>query len=550
MQQPYTAKQHSRAVRPTDIWDQNVRRTPIPHSRTVRYEDVAVVTSGFGGKLVPIKMIPLLREDRANSSRVTVNFQMSETAQMLINPVRATAVAYLVPKLAFERFKDLGTINRSYNGQPEIDDTVVKWFETVAYDPAAELWQKLGLHGAVGDNVNTDYIEAYNAVWNYIATQRSTSLTQRTALDTTLAPAFWEHTQLQHVKPTFDDAMMEGIVPLEFIGTTSNLPLKSVSSAAIRDGAGTVFDRAPSLGENGQPPTDPNGNQDWTGKIWAELAENSVQVSLANIDLARETAAWARMRTQYQGLDEDWMMDQLLSGVALPEEMMRHPILLDHQDMTFGMTQRYATDGANLETSVTDGQTSVTLNIRTPQVNTGGVIVIAAQVLPSQLYERRMDHYFHAVDVEELPMRTADELDPQPVSIVQNKEVDVLHSTPDDVFGYEPLNAKWMRTQVNVGGKYFRNSPTGPFDEDRNRIWDTNVVDPQLGPDFYLSTTIKHDVFASSNSDPFEIWCSGRVGIDGLTYFGPVLRESTDDYQKVLDQVETSRIDPDPGTPS
>lgn len=537
--QPYTPKQHARSVRPTDIWDQNVRRTPIPHSRTVRYEDVAVVTSGFGGKLVPIKMIPLLREDRANSSRVTVNFQMSETAQMLINPVRATAVAYLVPKLAFDRFKDLGTINRSYNGQPEIDDTVVKWFDTVNYDAAAELWQKLGLHAAAGDPVNTDYIEAYNAVWNYIATQRSPSLTLRDRLDTSLAPAFWEHTQLKHVKPTFDDAMMEGIVPLEFVGDTSKLWLKSEAAASYN-----TDKRGPAGDLTVSPPTDPDGAFDWTNRIWAELAEQSVQVSLANIDLARETAAWARMRTQFQGLDEDWMMDQLLSGVALPEEMMRHPILLDHQDATFGMTQRYATDGANLETSVTDGQTAVTLNIRTPQVNTGGVIVIAAQVLPSQLYERRMDHYFHAVDVEELPMRTADELDPQPVSIVQNKEVDVLHSTPDDVFGYEPLNAKWMRTQVNVGGKYFRNSPTGPFDEDRNRIWDTNVVDPQLGPDFYLSTTIKHDVFASSNSDPFEMWCSGRVGIDGLTYFGPALRESTDDYQKVLDQVETSRIDP------
>lgn len=531
-------KQHSTTVRARNVYEENVRRTPVSHARTRRHDDVAVVTSGFGGKFVPLKMVPLLREDRALSSTISVNFQMAETADMLINPVRATAVAYLVPKLAFERFQDLGTLNRSYNGQQEIDGSTVPWFdafETTGVDPE-DVWAKLGLHVPADNIINTDYIEAYNAVWNYIAAQRSPNLTLRSNTDPTLAPAFWESTVMKHVKATFDDAMMEGTVPLEFIGGSDRLTVYSTASGNPPNGNRSVA-------QSGTPQDMPDGSKMWED-VWAELQADSVQVSLANIDLARETAAWARLRTEYQGLDEDWMMDQLLSGVALPEEGMKHPILIDHAETIFGMQERYATDGANLETSVADGRASLTLNIRTPQVNTGGVIVIAAQCLPEQTYERRRDHYAVAATVDDLPNRTADELDPQPVDIVTNAEVDERHSLPSDVFGYEPLNAKWIRTHVNMGGKYYRPNPGAPYDEDRNRIWDTDVTDPQLGPDFYLSTTLNHDVFKSKNSDPFEFWCGGRVNIEGLTYFGPALRESSGDYEKVLGQVDRSRIEP------
>ena len=69
-------------------------------------------------------------------------------------------------------------------------------------------------------------------------------------------------------------------------------------------------------------------------------------------------------------------------------------------------------------------------------------------------------------------------------------------------------------------------------------------MDPKLGEDFYLSTNINHDVFVSNTEEPFEIWASGRVAIEGLTFFGPQLRESTGDYQAVLDQVNVDRIEP------
>lgn len=531
-------KIHDMRVQPTQLWDEKVRQSPIAHTRIERRDNAAVITSGFAGKFMPLKMIPLFREDGVLNSRLTVQFQMAELSNMILNPVRATAMAYLVPKMAFERFKDMGQIDRSYNGIEESGGSVIPWFDMYTPDTQPrypEFYEKLGIHWPDGGAVNTDYIEAYNCVWNYIARQRSASLELRDRLDETIAPAFWEHTQMKHVKPTFDDALMDGRVPLTFSGGTQQLPV--YSKGVVLGG-----DRRGPAGDASEIPPGEAGRWDWTGIVWSELQENSVEVSIANIDLARETKAWARLRNQFEGVSEEYLMDQLLQGIRIADEGLREPILLSHADTIFGLNERYATDGDNLDVSVADGNTAVTLNLRTPPVPCGGVVVVCAQVLPEQVYERQRDYYFTAESVEDLPNRTADELDPQPVHMVKNGDVDQKHSLPDDLFGYEPLNARWMRSAPNVGGKFYRPDPDGPWDEDRNRIWDTNVVDPALGTDFYLASNIRHDVFKSSNEDPFEFWVSGIVRIGGLTYFGPALMEGSDDYEKVLEQVDTSRL--------
>ena len=524
-------KNRSTTLQPVTPNDPSRRATPVQHPRTVRQDSVSVVTSGYGGEFLPVKMIPLLREDGCSGS-LNLNFQMAETADMLLNPVRVTAAAYLVPKLALERFTDMGALDRSYNGQQEIDGSVIPWFEEQLVF-TTDFYKKLGIHSTFG---NDDYLQSYNAVWNYVAGQMSNSIPQRTPKDTSIAPAFWRHSQLRHVKPTFDDALLEGEIELQVSGTTEQLPIKSSYRG---DFVGSGY--GPGSAEI--PPTEP-GIYDWTDKIWAEFtAQSGITMSLASINQAREMAAWARLRNEYAGLSEEWMMDQLLSGVRIRDEALRQPMLLDSQDSVMGMTQRYATDAANLDKSLTDGAGMINLNVNVPPLITGGTIVVVAQILPEMVYERQRDYYQTALTVDDLPNRTRDELDPQPVELVTNAEVDENHSLPDDLFGYAPLNHGWQRVAPNIGGKYWKRSASDAWTEDRNRIWSTEVVDPTLGPDFYLSTTLSHEVFADSTSDPFEIWANGNVRISGLTYFGAGIREDNDDYDKVKAQVPSERID-------
>jgi len=540
-------KQHSTRVRPTQVWPENYRRGPVAHEKTMRTDAVSVVTSSFGGKLVPLKMIPLLREDGVMNSRLQINVQMAETADMLLNPVRVSAMAYLVPKSAFERFPDMGTIERSYNGQPEIDASVVPWFDNFTYNapppgqtPDPGIFKTLGLHAPDQATINSDYVEAYNAVWNYIALQRSTSLTPRTRLDTTLAPAFWEHTQMKHVVPTFDAAMIEGGIPVSLTGDPAMVVADGVTDESV--GIYDVNRDQKSLKEAGTGAAIAIGASPAANQLYVDLQAAGIELSLAGIEQARETRAWAQLRNQYQGMSDDWMIDQLLSGIRLTDEALQQPILMDHSDTIVGMAERYATDGDNLSKSVADGRTSLSLNLRAPALQTGGVIVVCGQVLPEMIYERQRDYYMNAVTVDDLPNRTADELDPQPVETVKNGEVDESHSLPNDLFGYAPLNHRWMRRAPNVGGKYYRTDPSAAWDENRNRIWSTEVVDPTLGPDFYISSTVSHEVFAASTADPFEWWVAGDVRISGLTYFGETLREAQGDYDAVVAQVPTERL--------
>lgn len=535
-------KQHSTQKTPIQAWETNTRTTPVAHEKTMRRDEVSVVTSSYGGKLVPLKSSALLREDGLLSSTVTVNVQMAETAKMLLNPVRVAAAAYLVPKLAFERFKDMGQIDRSYNGQQEVDTNVIPWFETTTW-PALndhEIYKALGLHGVPGELINRDYETAYNCLWNYIAANRSPSLTPRAENDATLAPAFWANTQMKHVVPTFDEALIEGRVPLNLVGGTLAPVIVQEGAPGDTPAFPTTLNLARAADDRRAIAADASSN---LSNLVAEMADVMAgSISLADIDLARETAAWARLRTQYQGKSEEWMMDQLLAGMRIPDEGLKQPILLDTQETIMGMSQRYATDSGNLQKSVTDGRTSLQLRLRSPVIPCGGVVMIVAQALPEQVYERQIDYYLGATEVKDLPNRISDELDPQPVSMVANKEVDVKHTAKDGLFGYAPLNHKWTGGGPNVGGRYYRPDPDAAWDEDRNRIWDSAVKDPSLGPDFYLATTLHHNVFQTQNEEPFEWWCGGRLMIEGLTYFGPSLRESKDDYQKVLAKVDTGRL--------
>ncbi|AXL15635.1 major capsid protein [Microviridae sp.] len=547
-------KQHSTSVRPTQIWPENYKRGAVQHNRTRRHDYVSAITSSFGGKFVPLSIVPLLREDGVLNSTLSINLQMAETADMLLNPVRVSAMAYLVPKLALDRFKDMGTIDRSYASEPEIDGSVVPWFETaVASDDIHEIHRTLGLHVPGGQTYNTDYVESFNAVWNYIALQRSSSLEKRDRLASSLPPAFWEHTQMRHVVPTFDAAMVEGNIPITFVSGSDELDIfrrsnaqawKVMTAGTDNEQGNGELTSASSVGQLRVPAAGgtTDSSLDPMGGLYAKLAAEGVQISLANIEQARETRAWSELRAQYQGISEDWMIDQLLAGIRLNDEVLKQPILLDHADTVVGMSERYATDGDNLAKSVADGRTSLSLKLRAPALQTGGCVVICGQVLPEMIYERQRDYYFRAETVDELPNRTADELDPQPVETIKNGEVDESHAMQDDLFGYAPLNHRWMRRAPKVGGKYFRSNPTDPWDENRNRIWSTEVENPTLGPDFYLSSTLSHEVFADSNTDPFEWWVTGDVGIEGLTYFGATLREALGDYEAIEAQVPTERL--------
>ncbi|WP_422028622.1 hypothetical protein [Roseovarius sp.] len=521
---------------------ETISALPIEAEASQRSDVLRCITSGRAGECLPLAYVPMLREDRANG-RVRIRVEMEETVFPLLNAVNVTAMAHFVPYLAFERFNGLEHLNRSYKGEPEVDASVTPFIEDMDYDVLHEINYTMGIHARTGSKINSAVVEAYNTLWNFRARARSTKIAQRGKLDTDLAPAFWRNPGMSHIVPDFDQAMIDGEVALQVVNP--KLPVKSETRRLSPDNNHQM----PSIvdADDNAVPGDANGFRDWGERIFAEMSADGLVVSLANIELAKKTAAFAALRKQYAGVEEDYLIDLLMSGYRIPDLQMSQPILLDRRSTIVGYSQRWATDGANLDQSVTRGETYIDLRMRTPPMNTGGIILITMEIVPEQLFERQQDWFLNnapnfAPTVDDFPEFVRDYLDPEKVDVVPNSHVDVEHTDPTGTFGYAPLNHVWKRNIPRVGGKFMR-QVGDPFVEDRQRIWGVETIDPALVEDFYVVNNLHHNVFADTNADPFEITTLGNVDIVGNTVFGKRLEEDTGDYDVIDSQVDKSRIE-------
>ena len=551
-----------------------VPTAPIQVQRSTRRDRGRVLTSAEAGNIIPLKYIPMLREDAVKRGTVRVNIEMMETAELLMNGIRVDVMAHYVPMLAFDRFNgSMDELNRSYKGETGIGGNVVPFFEhnrywsrssnTLGYLSPADaplldtnegwdihgmrmFYQTMGIHTQAA-RINNTVVEAYNAIVNHRRRARSASLPTRNPFDHHLAEAFWSLDN-NFIVSDFDQKLIDGEVALK--GLRFEAPVKS--RFATWYGRNTIDATANHVPQaDGQyAPSSPSaglvdeGDVYLFSQMYAELTSGgNATMSLADIEQAKKTAAFAKLRSMYDGIEDESIIDLLMEGIRVPEETMKQPILLNKKSTMIGYNQRYATDAANLDTSVTNGFASVECSIRTPQMNTGGVIMITAEIVPEQLWERKKDYFLYETNADNLPNYLRDVLDPEQVSVVKNDHLDVNHSLPNGTFGYAPLNHEYQRDMVNIGGKYYRPA-NDAFDEDRAKIWTVEQTDPSLSEDFYLVSSLHKKVFSDQVADAFEITCISDMEITGNTVFGQRLLETdaTSDYEEITDLVDGARI--------
>lgn len=535
---------------------------PLSVPRTRRNQAVAVLTSLPAGKMVPITAFPLLREDGMNGA-LSVIVEMMETHEILMNPVNLRVMAYVVPWLAFPRFEgSRDQFDRSYMGEPKVDGGAVVPFvdnTALATDAGAvEIYKYLGLHAKSGTTINAAYRDAYNLIWNMRAKNRSLEIVQRLMSNTALAPAFWQHSRFAHVVPDFDQAVIDGEVALNVVESRLNvtgLGFKSGNTPAPSTTLGVGVRESTGVGANYTTPSAINvgsSDQVWMrlkdigGSAWpdiaAELQADAITVSLSNIELAKKTQAFAKLRERFEGHDDEYIIDMLMSGLTIPDQNLKQPILIADQTVRFAQAKRYATDAANLAESAVSGVAQANLRLRIPRINTGGVVMVVAEAVPEQLFERQQDPYWVADTVDDFPEYVRDTLDPEKVDIVKNGDIDADHATPGATFGYAPMNWKWNAAGPRVGGKFYKSAGVPGSETVRQRLWAVENLNPVLSEDFYIVKSMHIKPFLDTASDPFECTAMGNCVIDGNTVFGGVLVESTTNYDKVADKAPTDRI--------
>jgi hypothetical protein len=549
-----------------------IPNVPVAFQRTRRTSKGRVLTSGDAGKILPLKADPVLREE-GFSGNINVSVEMMETSEKPVNAIVAKAMTYFVPYLAFDQFNgSIEELNRSYSKENGIAGSQVDFFEKNKYyngsavvtdstptdmdtgdNGRAEFYGTMGIHHGAAD-MNTTYVQAYNAIVNHRRRARSTSLATRNEFEHDLAEAFWPNSGNSHIMADFDQKLVDGEVTLA--GLTFQAPLKAPSfitrenSTTVGAGNANVNTTptssrwvAPALFHDGTNVID-EGDMYLFDDIYAELsAGGGATMSLADIEQARKTAAFAKLRQAYDGIDDEFIIDLLMQGISVPTEMMKQPMLLGQQTGMFAFAQRYATDSGNLDDTATNGFVQLGYRVRAPRTSVGGIVMTTLEIAPEQLWERKKDYFLYTTDPDNLPNALRDSLDPEKVSVVKKNHLDVNHSTPDATLGYAPLNHEYNRDDIRVGGKFYRPS-NDAYTEVRSRIWTNETSDPSLSTDFYLCTNLHKKIFADQVSDSFEITAVSDLTVDTNVVFGDRLIEAdaTSDYETITNLVDANRI--------
>ena len=521
---------------------QGISVSPRKVVKTVRPDVQRIKTSGYAGKILPLAYVPILRED-SFQGRAAFDVDMEETALPLDNAVGIKLYAHFVPFLAMSQFDgSMDKLNAAWSKEQGAESF---FLQTTSWS-VSPLYKTMGLHWDVTTPVNRSVAQAYNAIVNFRYAARSKNLPQReNDYDFSLATALWNHAGFSEIVPSFDEAMLDGEVPLNIVN--SKIPVVGLGTSST--GYITPTSQTWSNGETPDHMTNNANNYyavdtDMIPQVFAEMQQNGITVSLANIELAKKTAAYAALQKQYAGhLDDESLVRMLMDGIRVPDAALKQPILMGYQTSLFGYSRRYSTESDALDISVTDGRAHVEMPLNLPPMNTGGIIMITAEILPEQIFERKEDKFLTEIDVDFYPHAMRDSLKPQPVDVVKNGYIDVDHTTPDGVFGYAPMNHVWKRDFTRIGGRYHKPTAGEVFSEDRMSVWTVEAPDPEYNDNWLLASDLHHKVFEYEEIEPFIF--HGRVEgkVVGLTQFGVGLQESADDFDKVLAEVDTDRIE-------
>lgn len=550
--------------------------SPVQFDRTKRVDEAVIMSSGRAGQVVPVTYVPIYRGDAA-SGRVGVDIDLAEMPRPLQNAVVAKFQAWFVPKSAHPQFAGYDEFLHAYQGEPikalgQTDRSPPDFFHSITlpdantYPTDYPLLKTLGIHvpwsgsGSATHPINSDVIDAYNLIWNFRAAAHSSRIPRREyasenlSNSTALAPAFWPSNRFSRVVPDYERALvvgsldldvLSGQLPISGLGVDTGHTNQGSANATVveSDGETVTYDYGRGTQVSGLRFSNTADGTQVVPQIFAELGGSTVPTTLADIDSARRTKAFAELRSAYAGNDatgfdnDDAIVAELMRGFRVPENQFKRPWLLDAQTVPFGMVERHATDAANLDQSVSQGRASAMMSLNIPETDTGGTVIVTVEVIPERIYERQNDEWLMTVTPSGLPDALRDVQRPEPVDEVQNRRLDARHASPDGLYGFEAMNDKHQRSFTRLGGAFYQADPALPWTEQRNAIWQPAIVDPDYTVDhFVVPEPFPHDVFSDTTADAFEMVARHTLTISGLTQFGDVLAENNDDYAAVTDE--------------
>jgi hypothetical protein len=538
---------------------------PMPFDTTRRMDNVSRKTTGQAGVVIPVAVAPLHRGDSA-TGRLLIDLELAEMPKPLENAVIARGQAWFVPRPSLPHFEGTNEYVHAWNGKSVTalgasDRSPKALFDTVssgsiAAAQASEFFTALGISLQANTAINTDYIDAYVHVQNFRLAAHSSKLTpyeyyqEDNVAALELKPAFWPRNRMHNIVPDYEQALVKGsldldisagAIPVTGLGIQNEGATTSITGIAETEGDGNATytgwrttDAAPGAGETRLAIEEGESGEP---NIYAQMAGQTIATTLADIDKARTTQAFAKARAAYEGNNfsgynvDDVIVAELMQGFRPPEDLFQRPWLLDNKTVVFGQNERHATDAANLDDSIVVGRAGMALSLNIPRAEYGGVMIATIEVMPERLFERQSDEYLYVTGVSDLPDAERDLQRAEPVDTVTNRRIDTAHTSPSATYGYEPMNRKWDREFTSFGGEFRQLTPGTPSTIARNAIWQADYVDPQYTSDHFLCEhPFPQDVFSVPANDAVYISVIQQMTIVGHTQFGDNLVEDNGEF--------------------
>jgi hypothetical protein len=547
--------------------------TPIQFERQTRPDSGNMISTGWAGRVTPAGYIPVLRGDSLSGS-FGVDVDLADMPKPLLNAVNLRVQAWFVPKSAHPQFSGMDEFIASYHGETikslaQEDRDPPPFFYTLTEEQSKTashqpLFAHLGISVPDGARINTDLIDAFNLVYNFRLAAHTNKITRRpyavenVVQSCQLPRAFWPTGRFNSVVPDYERAQVvgdlsldvsAGRIPISGLGRVFNtVPTPETQGTVIerlgtqaegRDHAELTKETYPFYEDN---PSEWRMRTDQYGvpQIFGEMSGRYLNTTLADIEKAKATQAFAKLRASYAGNDatgfdnDDAIVAELLQGFNVPEDLFKRPWLLDSKDETFGMVERHASDAPNLNVSVSRGRASASLRLNVPKTNVGGTVVFTIEVLPERIYEAASDEWILSTSVDDLPNALRDGLRPEPVDYVRSRRLDARHDKPDSLYGYEPMNMVWHRENSRLGGRYYQGQYSTGFNEQRAGVWQSTVKNPRFTSDHWLAPwNFPRGVFSDQTAPSFRFVAAHNVQLNGMTQVGDVLAENTDDYASI-----------------
>lgn len=542
---------------------------PVNFQKSTRRHKRSLITSGRAGKVAYMADIMLLPGDAAGGA-VEMEFKLAEMPRPLLNRVFLNAQAWFVPWSAMPKFSGMDEFNAALTetpikqlGEPDRSPPNLFdiWQSSADRDLIrnSEMARTLGKHfPSTGIALNSTAIDAFWMVHNFRLAAHSDRLpralyaVEDLAAAVTLPRAFWPSSRITRMVPDYDRELLLGAMDMDV--EAGQLPVEGIrrNFAGIPGTGDLNFVERPDIDgiEIKDTPTGAGlpaqgiefdlSADGFTRNIFAEMTGQPIRMTLADLDMARSTQAFAKMHEAMAGMDgsgytnEDMIIAMLMSGLNVPKDQFKRPWVLSSSRVPFVLNERHALDGASLDQSVTLGGARVRLPVNVPRTETGGYIVVIAEVLPDRIDEGAVDETWLLTNRQQLPDALRDVQRVEPVDPVLNRRIDARHQAHSEQYAWEGMNDVWNVEHVHMGGDFYNPTAGSVNSASRQALWVPQLVNPSFTENHYLCPDdFPHDVFSLTTGDAYEASVMHDVSIVGLTQIGNPLQEHNGSFEFV-----------------